>query len=139
MPSVNGSSSSLTVFVERDGTHPSGTVLCNHRCVQAELLSAMMSAAEIFCSFRVRGVIPVILSIGLTEGKGIDCNLGKAAKPPSSVSNIPVLPFPSEKFTYELIHGVEGVEFIDTTDGGDAIEAGARTVKFRLSSVKFVA
>ena len=80
-----------------------------------------------------------MLSIGLTEGKDIERNFGKVTMPPSSVSNIPALPFPSEKPIYELTHGVEGVEFIDTTDGSDAIEAGARTVKFRLSSVKFVA
>jgi hypothetical protein len=126
MPSVKGSSSSLIVAVDFEGTHPKGTRLCSQRCVQPKPLFGTTSEGLEDSPF-------VLFSVLVSSGiGGNDCCLRTVVLRFSFCT----LSVKSENPRNGLI-GVVGVEFRDTTVGGDVKDAGARTVKDRSSEVKF--
>ena len=116
---------------QRNRYYPSGTVLCNHKCVQPKPVLGMTSEAETVCSVRETD-LPSTLSFWLSSTIGKELSL---CTPLLRLSPL-TLAVKSAKPMNGLI-GVDGAEFRDTTDGGDIDDAGARTVKLRSSDVKF--
>lgn len=122
--------------------YPSGTVLCNHRCVRAGLLSATISAAETMRSLNNRvGFIPITLSIRRTGGRSIlrsglsgdVFSFSFSSLLPSTMKDFCLLKFEA---IGESIIGAGN----DTIDNGEfAKELGARSVRFISWEVRFVA
>lgn len=131
MPSVKGSSSSLIVAVDFEGTLPKGTRLCSQRCVHPKPLfgttSEGLEEARFISSFVVVSVL--VVSSGIV---GNDCTL-RLAVLRFSLCTLSV----NSENPRNGLKGDVGLEFSDITEGGDVKDAGARTVNDRSPLVKF--
>lgn len=105
--------------------YPNGTRLCSQRCVQPKPLFGTTSEGLEDSPF----VFSVLVSSGIG---GNDCCL-RVVMLRFSLCTLSV----NSENPRNGLRGDVGVEFRDTTDGGDVKDAGARTVKDRSSDVKF--
>lgn len=158
MPSVKGSSSSLMVAVECEGTHlmqttvnlnnlcnnkfkmkekkvvnyPNGILLCNHKCVQPKPVFGMTSDTVEDClSSNIDRTPPSPFCFRFSDARGAELSSCGALPHRSSFT----FPANSEN-PRKGLKGDDGVAFKDTTVG-EADDVGARTVKVRSLDVKF--